>query len=381
MAAFLRLSIGCIPGVRVISAVRPSSETSMRSRTAPAGQGASVKLRTRTAHTSPVKMSAKTPARRKIAAPNKFTAPKAATWHKAESIAFAKNATAEDAFIAIAKACRDHWHTNLPAAIAGEHPEGIHQVRVGFRRFRVLLSLYGDLLPAEQTAWLKTETKAFGDALGLTRDLDVFLTELMEPLARKASDESDVAVLFRAGRQSRDHAHSEAVKLFTSRRYQRFMTRLNTWLGGKGWRTSSLYKTEESAAHFATAMLNRRFTKITRRAKTIEDLSPEKLHRLRITIKKLRYGLEFFQAVLPPRRAARTGRTLKAVQDTLGAVNDLDVAKRTVAMLASSARSSIARAAITRCGKRLTTIFDNSSAKAVPAAARAADRLKHHNPF
>jgi CHAD domain-containing protein len=325
----------------------------------------------------------KTPARRKKTASKDIPrrAAKSPAWHKAAPVAFPKTATAEEAFAAIGKACRDHWHSNLPAAMAGEHPEGIHQVRVGFRRFRVLLSLYGDLLPPDQIAWLKTETKAFGDALGLTRDLDVFLTELMEPLARKAAAESDVAVLFRAARTARDRAHGEAVKLFTSRRYQRFMTRVNTWLSGAGWRTAPLHKTNDSAAHFAEAELNRRLDKITRRAKSIPSLTPEKLHRLRIAIKKLRYGLEFFHPVLPHRRTARTGRTLKALQDALGSVNDLDVAKRTITMLAATAKDAATRTVITRCGKRLTARFDTRSAKAVPAAARAAERLKHHKPF
>jgi CHAD domain-containing protein len=152
-------------------------------------------------------------------------------------------------------------------------------------------------------------------------------------------------------------------------------------LNGTGWRTAPLHKIDESAAHFAETELNRRLDKITRRAKSIAYLSPDKLHRLRIAIKKLRYGLEFFHPVLPHRRAARTGRTLKALQDALGSVNDLDVAKRTVTMLATTAKDTATRTIITRCGKRLTTRFDNSSAKAVPAAARAADRLKHHKPF
>src|SRR5262249_39800391 len=106
-----------------------------------------------------------------------------------------------------------------------------------------------------------------------------------------------------------------------------------------------------------------------------------KLHRLRITIKKLRYGMEFFHGVLPDKRAARISRDLKAMQEALGYVNDRDVAKRMVAMLSEKAHDAPTRAAILQGGHRLTKSFDESAQAALPRAARAAARLRAEKPL
>jgi triphosphatase len=306
--------------------------------------------------------------------------PAPAPWHKAEPISLKASARLDDAIATIATACRDHWQSNLPAALAGDHPEGIHQVRVGLRRFRVLLSLLGDFIPEDQRTWLRVETKTLGDALGPARDLDVFLTDLLTPLTGKAAYDSQVAVLLRAVREARDSAYTVAVAALASARYRRFMTRLNTWLEGHGW-DGPTKRRGKSAQAFARTVLNRRLAKIADRTKSLKSMGPAKLHALRITIKKLRYGLEFFHAVLPEKRADRVSHNLKALQDALGYVNDLDVAKRTVAMLSEQTRDPKVRAAILAGGHRLTKDFDEAAKAALPRAARAASRLRAEKPL
>lgn len=318
----------------------------------------------------------------------KRTAPKAAgtarakppAWCKPGPITLTHDATVDDAIWTIAGACRDHWQANLAAALAGEHPEGIHQVRVGLRRFRVFLTLFMDRLPADQLAWLKAETKVLGDALGQARDLDVFLTELVGPLTAKATDDSNVAVLLRGARDARESAQENAVTALTSPRYRRFMTRLNTWLSGRGWRNEA-HKHQESAHAFARHTLNHRLAKVVDRAKSVDDMSAHKLHRLRIAVKKLRYGFEFFHDLLPHKRAPKAAHVLKDLQDALGHVNDLEVAQRTITMLSERARDNAARLAIARGGRKLTAAFSNAAKQARPQATRAAHRLRDQKPL
>ena len=58
----------------------------------------------------------------------------------------------------------------------------------------------------------------------------------------------------------------------------------------------------------------------------IDDDSPdEALHRLRIDAKKLRYLLEFFRALYPPKEIGAVVGALKSLQDNLGDFNDLSV--------------------------------------------------------
>src|SRR3546814_1526121 len=90
--------------------------------------------------------------------------------------------TADDALAAVLGACLRHWSANEAAAIDGSDPEGVHQMRVGLRRFRSALTVLGDLLPAAQLAWLQEEAKWALTALGSARDWDVFLADLRAPL-------------------------------------------------------------------------------------------------------------------------------------------------------------------------------------------------------
>jgi CHAD domain-containing protein len=160
------------------------------------------------------------------------------------------------------------------------------------------------------------------------------------------------------------------------------MTRLNTWIDGKGWRTGQNADDGKMQARgFARATLNRRLAKIQKRAKDICKSTPEELHELRIDIKKARYGFEFFHALLPPRRVDRVGRLLKALQDSLGYLNDLDVAGRTIEALTSRARDADTRVAVTRVGATLSANFKPLAKSKLPEAAEIAARLRAQKPL
>jgi CHAD domain-containing protein len=305
------------------------------------------------------------------------------TWHKSQPVILAANATVDQSIAVIVTACRDHWDANMAAAVTGLHPEGVHQFRVGLRRFRTALTLFKDYLPASQRTWLKTEAKALSDLLGPARDLDVFLTELAVPVSGTAASDPQVAAMLRTAREARGAAHTRLADALTNKRYRRFMTRLNTWLEGRGWRHGQRIADdgETSALRFARATLNRRLAKIQKRAKTIDSAPTAALHELRIEIKKVRYGFEFFQALLPQRRVQRLGRLLKALQDSLGHLNDIDVAGRTLQALQDQARDTETRTAVSRVGTRLAATFKPLAKNALPEAARVAARLRDQKPL
>ena len=57
----------------------------------------------------------------------------------------------------------------------------------------------------------------------------------------------------------------------------------------------------------------------------IEDRDDEKLHKLRIQCKKLRYLIQFFANLFPPKKISILVGQLKKLQDVLGDYNDLSV--------------------------------------------------------
>jgi CHAD domain-containing protein len=273
----------------------------------------------------------------------------------------------------IARACRNHWNDNHAAAVIGQQPEGIHQFRVGLRRFRTALTLFRKQLPEQQYTWMRGEAKALGDLLSRARDLDVFLNELAPRNGKSAK-------MIKLARQSREDAQGRVTTMLTGARYRRFLNRLDMWLEGKGWLADDA-DAGRPAKEFARSELNRRLAKIQKRVKNVAGASPQELHDLRIAIKKLRYGLEFFRSLLPERRAARLGRLLKSLQDSLGRLNDLEVAERTIGTLASRANSDAARKEVGRAGSSLAASFKPLAKSAQPEAAKIADRLRAQRPL
>jgi CHAD domain-containing protein len=199
----------------------------------------------------------------------------------------------------------------------------------------------------------------------------VFLTELA-PTGRR---DKATKTMLDAAQTSRHDAQARVAAALVGARYRRFLARLNLWLEGTAWRAQT-NGGDTSAATFARTELNRRLAKIQKRSKHIDTAPPADLHALRIAIKKLRYGLEFFQSLLPPRRTARIGRLLKSLQDSLGKLNDLDVAQRTVTTLATRAGSAAVRHTIESAGSRLSKNFKPLAKSAQPEATRIAERLR-----
>jgi CHAD domain-containing protein len=64
------------------------------------------------------------------------------------------------------------------AALAGEDPEGVHDMRVASRRLRAAIELFRDVFPRRRLRPMLRSVKDLADALGQVRDLDVMLERL-----------------------------------------------------------------------------------------------------------------------------------------------------------------------------------------------------------
>lgn len=271
-------------------------------------------------------------------------------WRRAAPVALNSDAALDRTIAAVVKSCRDHWRTNVAAAVDGRDPEGVHQVRVALRRLRSALGLFKHHIPAAQRTVLVQEAKWLLDELGPVRDLDVFINVLAADFTPRVAEDEGFAQLIRSARVRRDAAQAVAANALSSTRARRFAARLDTWLDGRGWRNE---KTAEDALHFARHAINRRLRKIKGAAEGVAKLPIPERHELRIAVKKARYGIEFFHDLLPQKRAQRWTAALKHVQDSLGHMNDLDVAERTIERLVSPATTNRKLALAARSVRRL----------------------------
>jgi inorganic triphosphatase YgiF len=255
--------------------------------------------------------------------------------YKARPVAVGDGALLEELLVAIAGSGLAQLIENEPAAALGVDPEGVHQVRVGARRLRSALAFFRSVLPERQRAWLRDELRWLTSALGPARDLDVFTTELLDPLVSLPEADPGLVRLRAAAQAAREEAQRCAVAALESPRWTRLVLETSAWVAHRAWREQPL--DEHSARLFLPAplfvapLLERRHKRVRRLGNQLAEASVEERHQLRIQLKKLRYAAEFTACLHPGKRAERYARRLARLQDALGHLNDVANAERQLA--------------------------------------------------
>ena len=238
---------------------------------------------------------------------------------------------AADAFEAIAMSCLHHFAANRRAVMA-KRSEGVHQMRVGLRRLRATLTLFKEMLRGPQTEHIEAELKWLTEELGPARDMDVLIEEAIDPLLVSA-EPGPARILKTDIATRRDDGFARAGAAVRSDRYRLVVLHAAFWIMGGSWRKSridlAIARRNMPVRDFAARELARRAAKVVKRLDKIEGLNPRRRHKLRIAIKKLRYGVEFFASLYDGKRMKRRRKkfaaVLKALQSSLGKLNDIRV--------------------------------------------------------
>jgi inorganic triphosphatase YgiF len=248
-----------------------------------------------------------------------------------QMLELAPDASVEDAFEAIVGICVGQILANEACAVTGADSEGVHQMRVGVRRVRSALSLFRSLLPADMVEPLRVDLRWLSGELGPARDLDVFVEETLNPLARQFPVETELKRLRDEAQELRVEGYARARAAIASKRYATLILHLGRFLAARSWRQQAL--SPESAQLFQPAsehardLLRRRARKVRRLGSGIRERTIPELHELRIQLKKLRYAAESLHRLFPQRKARRTVRRIVALQDSLGHLNDVITAE------------------------------------------------------
>lgn len=114
-------------------------------------------------------------------------------------------------------------------------------------------------------------------------------------------------------------------------RFRRLLLDCAFWLLDGDWRNDGdqlrRMLRQRPARAFAQDELQRRTRKIIKRVRKLEQLDARRRHKLRIAVKKLRYGREFFASLTLDGSHGKAGRkvdhALKRLQGALGDLNDM----------------------------------------------------------
>jgi inorganic triphosphatase YgiF len=255
---------------------------------------------------------------------------KKARWYKAKSVPLARDVTAEDALAETLALCIDHLALNEECVLTRTHIEGVHQMRVALRRLRSALHIYRQLLPETDYRRLNDKAKACIDVLGPARDWDVFLAEVLPPVAEWISDEPSLSLLREHAEKRREQAYTDAQAMIRSPDYATTLLDLGEWVHNRAWRNQDL--SEESSRLLGPAIdlgrdiLERRHRKLIKAGKHIKTMTVAERHKLRIAVKKQRYAAEFFADLFPAKKVKAYVRRMVALQDHLGLLNDIATA-------------------------------------------------------
>jgi CHAD domain-containing protein len=206
--------------------------------------------------------------------------------------------------------------------------EFLHDYRVAIRRSRSILRVLNGVFDPEKTAWALAGLRELGKRSNDLRDSDVYLlrreeyTLLLPPSLQPALNPffSDLAA------EKRLH-HRQFSRYLAGREYPDFMTALKEFIAETGL-------PDPKAAPLAAMPTGRVAAKAVRKAlkkvlahgrRANSETSNAELHELRIDCKKLRYLLEFFSSLFPPKAASQVVRQMKVLQDNLGTFVDLSL--------------------------------------------------------
>ncbi len=270
-----------------------------------------------------------------------------ATGHaaRAQDIALRADAGTADAIRTIGRSILRHIIANAPA-VRAQDPEGVHQMRVGLRRLRAAISLFGPLLRGAQTRRIKRELAWLTEQLAPARDLDVYLKSTLAPVRRATPGKRELQPLTHALATKRAAAFKRARNAVDSERYRVLVFDTLKWLETGAWAKRA--RAAGKIKRVAVAILMRRASKALKKARKLHKLDATHRHKLRIAIKKLRYGSDFFGGLFAGHQAkarlAGYQRDLKALQDCLGALNDIAVHRKIATGIAADGGRSGRRA-------------------------------------
>lgn len=202
----------------------------------------------------------------------------------------------------------------------------VHQARIATRRLRADLKTFGSQLDPLWVRHTRAELKSVGEALGRVRDADV-LTNRLGLTAETGRAGKGMLELAKQLGDQRDRAAAALAELIGSDQYLNLLDRLHAASERPPLlRAAGDAREDHSGSHpeeILPSLVHEQWRSLRRRAhRAASGPSDDRLHRVRIAAKQLRYAAELSEPVVG-KPARRTARSAKALQDSLGDHHDM----------------------------------------------------------
>jgi CHAD domain-containing protein len=240
----------------------------------------------------------------------------------AEPAALEKGQTCGEAFAVILRSAREQIVKNRIALLETDEPEAAHQLRIGLTRLRSAHRALTALSDSPQLRRLEANARAISRAVGRQRDADVIIEEIYAPVAGNPPRQPGFDELYEALKAHREAMQKEARETLTGETWTRLLLSLTLW-------PSMLERDpalQEPVEDFADKLLQERWKKAAKLGRSIESLDGDDQHKMRRSLKKLRYTAEFLAPLYSKAKVKPFIGRLKKLQDVFGYVNDVRMA-------------------------------------------------------
>jgi CHAD domain-containing protein len=229
---------------------------------------------------------------------------------------------------------------HLNGCIEGTDTIHLHDLRVANRRTRAAMSEFEDFLPEDVFSHYRKEFRWLHKITGEVRDFDVSLAQFKDyqkqiPKTWKPHLKSLRELLT----NKRDEAQIILANNLESDRLKDLIKGWSLILDEGLLPSNSI--TQDSAKEYGCRMIMKRYRKVRKKGSKLTKKTPAKrFHAYRITVKRLRYLMEFFRPTIDDEMYHRLRTGLKAVQDAFGAYQDADVHRKNMLNLAEESHQA-----------------------------------------
>ncbi|HZY45201.1 MAG TPA: CHAD domain-containing protein [Anaerolineae bacterium] len=209
--------------------------------------------------------------------------------------------------------------------------DAIHDLRVAVRRLRVTVRLARSEYKQKSIAPLRSALSEFADRLAAVRDLDVILEHGLTFAQKHRSREAKLDLWLDHLKLRRAAAQNDLTRWLKSKRFHKFSSEFETFANTPQAAVRSKNDRLDSArvSEVMPSLIWEQYGAV-RAYEAVRSMSIEQMHALRIEVKRLRDGLEFFSEVLG-QETHELIDLLVRLQDHLGALQDAIVTQSLLA--------------------------------------------------
>jgi len=239
------------------------------------------------------------------------------------------------------RAIKKHFHKAIKheeGVLTDRDPEALHQMRVGLRRLRTAIQVFGSAAELPKAA-NEAKIRKFAQVLGAVRDLDVLQLELTSHTDLPEAEQKALKQALKKLQHQRSQDFHQLQKTLKSDKYEAFKQSLEDWLALPQFNVIAQFPIQDVLPDLLLPLVGgillhpawligaefeldqKTFAPITPKSMREQLKQGELLHDLRKQMKRLRYQTELFTDFYSEEYKAQVDE-FRQVQEVLGQIQD-----------------------------------------------------------